>query len=157
MKHLKKFNESKEVDIFSDESILNDILLEYVDCGVRYVLKPKAFKVWDGQDFMPIGDKVYFNGDIFNDPSVYKGYQISFSKFFKEGYYATDVQRGENQKIFGKPSDDLYKFFEITKEVQYRIESMGYIFLLSTHNSRAMVGSSIELDGEFDFMIIENK
>ena len=34
---------------------------------------------------------------------------------------------------------------------------MGYIFLLSTHKSRAMVGSSIELDGEFDFMIIENK
>jgi hypothetical protein len=143
MKHLKKYNESKEDDIFSDESILHDILLEYVECGAKYTIKPKSFKIFDiGVDFIPIA----FNGDISNDPSIYKGCQISFTKFFNDGYYATDVQRGENQKLFSVPKNNLYRFFEITKDVQYRIESMGYIFLLSTHK-----------DTEFDFMIIENK
>jgi hypothetical protein len=41
---------------------------------------------------------------------------------------------------------NLYKFFELVKETQYTIESMGYVFLLSTHKN-----------AEFDFMIIENK
>ena len=150
MKHLKKYNESNEVDIFSDESILHDILLEYVDCGAKYTLEYKAFKNWDNEDFIPV--KEFGNASAFGleewseiSPDLYKGYQVSFTKFFKDGYYAVDV-RGDNQKIFGKPNDNLYKFFEITKEVQYRIESMGYIFLLSTHKN-----------GWFDFMIIENK
>lgn len=146
MKHLKKFNESKEEDIFTDESLLHDILSEYVECAVKYTIKPKAFKLWD-ENFMPISnDKVYFNGEIFSNESIYKGYQISFEEFYKDGYFATDVQRGDNQRVFGKPNNNLYKFFEITKDVQYRIESMGYTFLLSTHKN-----------GEFDFMIIENK
>lgn len=147
MKHLKKFNESIEEDIFTDESLLHDILLEYAECNVKYTIKPKGFKLWDGENFMPISnDKVYFNGEIFNDESIYKGYQVSFEEFYKDGYSATDIQRGENQRVFGKPNNNLYRFFEITKEVQYRVESMGYIFLLSTHKN-----------AEFDFMIIENK
>lgn len=146
MKHLKRYNESKEEDIFSDESILKDILSEYVECDVKYTIKPKAFRIFDNKDFMPIDIDNPFNGDISNDPSIYKGCQISFTKFFNDGYYATDVQRGENQKLFSVPKNNLYRFFEITKDVQYRVESMGYIFLLSTHK-----------DAEFDFMIIENK
>jgi len=153
MKHLKRYNESNEEDIFSDESLLRDILSEYVECNITYALRAKAFKLWDGENFMPIGsDRVYFNGEIFNDPLIYKGYQVSFSEFFNNGYRfnngycAVDVQRGENQKVFGVPKNNLYRFFEITKEIQYRIESMGYIFLLSTHKN-----------GKLDFMIIENK
>jgi len=81
-----------------------------------------------------------------SQPNLHKGIQVSFSEFFKDGYFATDIQRGDNQRVFGVPNNNLYKFFEITKDVQYRIESMGYFFLLSTHKN-----------GEFDFMIIENK
>ena len=58
MKHLKKFNESNEEDIFSDESILHDILSEYVECDAKYTLKYKAFKIFDGQDFMPVGNEL---------------------------------------------------------------------------------------------------
>lgn len=157
MKHLRKFNESNEEDIFTDESLLHDILSEYVDCGVEYRITYKAFGRWDNNDdnnFIPIGPstlgnfntdtntKNYFGGT----PTAHKGYQITFEELYKDGYSATDVQRGYNQKVFGKPNNNLYKFFEITKDVQYRIESMGYIFLLSTHKN-----------AEFDFMIIENK
>jgi len=152
MKHLKKFNESNEEDIFSDESILHDILSEYVECDAKYTLKYKAFKIFDGQDFMPVGNELtkgfvnipanYWE----SQPNLHKGIQVSFSEFFKDGYFATDIQRGDNQRVFGVPNNNLYKFFEITKDVQYRIESMGYFFLLSTHKN-----------GEFDFMIIENK
>lgn len=145
MKHIKRYNESNEEDIFSDESILHDILSEYLECNAKYTLKYKAFKIFDGQDFMPVGgDLPKGFGTIKSD--LYKGIQVSFSEFFKDGYFATDIQRGDNQRVFGVPNNNLYKFFEITKDVQYRIESMGYIFLLSTHKN-----------GEFDFMIIENK
>jgi hypothetical protein len=144
MKHLKKFNESKEEDIFTDESLLHDILLEYAECNLTYKIKYKAFSLYENEYFMPVGDLPKGFGTI--KQNLNRGFQISFSEIFKDGYSATDVQRGENQRFFGKPNNNLYKFFEITKDVQYRIESMGYIFLLSTHKN-----------GEFDFMIIENK
>jgi hypothetical protein len=38
----------------------------------------------------------------------------------------------------------MKKFFEITKDIQERIESMGYTFLLSVHEN-----------AEFDIIIIE--
>lgn len=150
MKHLRKFNESKEIDIFSDESILHDILLEYSDMLVKYSLKKKVFILHDDEYFMPIGpggdgDWTNMNGVTWK-PEYHKGYQVSFEEFYKNGYSANDIQRGDNRRVFGKPNDNFYKFFEITKDVQYRIESMGYIFLLSTHKN-----------AEFDFMIIENK
>lgn len=145
MKHLKKYNESKDEDIFSDESLLHDILSEYAECNTKYNIKYKAFKLWEDQYFMPVGGELPKGfGNIKSD--LNKGYQVSFTEFFNNGYSATDVQRGDNQRVFGTPNNNLYRFFEITKDVQYRIESMGYIFLLSTHKN-----------GEFDFMIIENK
>ena len=38
MNHIKRYNESNEEDIFSDESILHDILSEYSDIGAKYTL-----------------------------------------------------------------------------------------------------------------------
>jgi hypothetical protein len=59
---------------------------------------------------------------------------------------ANNKQRGDNRRNFAIPNDNLYKFFEITKDIQDRIESMGYTFLLSvSHNA------------EFDILIIEKK
>jgi hypothetical protein len=151
MKHLKKYNESNEDDIFTDESLLHDILLEYVDCQAKYTIKYKSFILMDGYYFIPVsaaGGESSLELKNFQNlkPSAYKGYQISFSSYENENrYVATDIQ-GPNKKVFCKPNNNLYKFFDITKDVQYRIESMGYIFLLSTHKNY-----------EFDFMIIENK
>ena len=150
MKHLKKYNENtKDNDIFSDESILHDILSEYVECHVKYSLTYKIFRLLD-EYFIPVRSDIKFSGLPLYDNKApgntnRKGCQVKFTEFFsEEGYYATDVPRGENQRLFGIPGNNLYRFFEITKEVQYRLESMGYIFLLSTHKN-----------GEFDFMIIE--
>jgi len=67
-------------------------------------------------------------------------------KDYNKKILKTDIQRGDNQRLFGVPTEKIYKFFQLVKEVQYTIESMDHIFLLSTHKN-----------AEFDFMIIENK
>jgi hypothetical protein len=146
MKHLKKFNESASVDFLS-ESELKEILLEFSDLDLTYTIKYKSFKLHDNW-FMPVREfRNSSEWDSYNEQGdFHKGYQVSFGEFYKDGYSATDVQRGDNQRVFGVPTEKMYKFFELVKEVQYTIESMGYLFLLSTHRH-----------GEFDFMIIENK
>ncbi len=152
MKHLKKFNESASVDFLS-ESELKEILLEFTDLDLTYTIKYKSFKLYNNSDFIPVkefgNDSAYEleEWDLYNKQGdLHKGYQISFQEFYKGGYFAIDVQRGDNQRVFGVPTEKLYKFFELVKETQYTIESMGHLFLLSTHKN-----------AEFDFMIIENK
>jgi len=150
MRHLKKF-ESKS-DSFLSESDLKEVLLEFTDIDLTYTIKKKSFVVYVQEGdvcFMPIGANG--NGDWSNlkkdtEKDYVRGYQISFPEFYTDGYFASDVQRGDNQRVFGLPSEKLYKFFQLVKEVQYTIESMDHIFLLSTHKN-----------AEFDFMIIENK
>lgn len=166
MKHLKNFNEKKDNnDIFSNVDNLYDILLEYKDEGFDYTLKYMIFKLYtDDKSFMPIlskddknkcwnekTGKIHYsltptpsqdNTELQNR-KYNKGYRISFKELYTNCYYATDVQRGDNQRVFGK-SDRIYNFFEVTKLVQERLESMGYIFLLSTHKN-----------AEFDIIIIE--
>jgi hypothetical protein len=150
MKHLKKFNESKEE---ISEDLIHDILQDYKSEGYYYSLKFKAFAFQDDQNwFMPIGgsnesESVWKWVDQQNEQGkgYYKGWQVSFSEIFEDGeLMASDVQRGENRRNFGVPTEELYKFFEITKDVQYKFEEFGYNFLLSTHQN-----------GEFDLMIIE--
>jgi hypothetical protein len=144
MKFIKKYNESKSHD-FIDKEYLDDILIEFSDLGLNYTIKYKAFKIFDDENFMPVGGELPEGfGNIKQE--LYRGYQVSFPEFYKDGYFATDIQRGENQRIFARPNDKFYKFFRLVSEVQSRIESMGFIFLLSTHKH-----------AEFDFMIIENK
>ena len=123
---------------------------------MTYSINLKLFKAYHGY-YMPIStdqsmkpfefENFKKNNPKLNDTDVYKGYQISFPELIdSDGTTATDIQRGDNQRFFGFPNDKLYKFFEITKDVQHIIESMGYTFLLSTHKY-----------GEFDLMIIEKK
>lgn len=157
MKHLKRYNESIEEDeFFSNEFVktLKDILVEYTDIDMTYSINLKLFKDYQGY-YMPMAtdhepfefEKFKKNNPKLNDTDAYKGYQISFPELIDDdGMSATDIQRGDNQRFFGLPTDKIYKFFEITKDVQHTIESMGYTFLLSTHKY-----------GEFDLMIIEKK
>lgn len=158
MKHLKRYNESVEEEFFSDETLkaLKDILVEYTDIDITYSMVIKGFKR-DSNYYFPITtgwdpreqgfDMSDDNKRVFYPNDVYKGYQISFGSMFNDSdICTTDVQRGDNKRFFGLPNDRFYKFFEITKDVQHTIESMGYIFLLSTHKH-----------GEFDIMVIEKK
>lgn len=72
-----------------------------------------------------------------------RAYQIEFAEVY-ENILATDKQRGDNIRKFQIPTEKLYKFFDITKEIQKRFESMGYFFMLSVHEN-----------AEFDLLITE--
>jgi hypothetical protein len=165
---MKKFTESiKSLDLFSNEETLRDILLEYSDSGFKWSISYKLFKTYndgDGEWFMPflssasksvksegqlwikISSSLYdifdTNDENFPDGAI-RGYHISFTEVFDK-ILANDKQRGDNRRNFAIPNDKLYTFFQITKDIQDRIESMGYTFLLSVHQN-----------AEFDIIIIE--
>lgn len=157
---MKKFTESiKSLDLFSNEETLRDILLEYSDSGFKWFISYKLFKTYnynDGEWFMPVlsstsksdsspsslNDIFDTNDEKFPDDAI-RGYHISFTEVF-DTILANDKQRGDNRRNFAIPDDKLYTFFQITKDIQDRIESMGYIFLLSVHQN-----------AEFDIIIIE--
>ena len=57
MKHIKKFNESNGIkNIFEDENVLHEILLELKDEGFSYTVKYKLFQYSENIDYyyMPI-------------------------------------------------------------------------------------------------------
>lgn len=154
---MKKFTESiKSLDLFLNEETLRDILLEYSDSGFKWFISYKLFKTYnngDGEWFMPVlssatksasslNDIFDTNDERFPDDAI-RGYHISFTEVF-DTILANDNQRGDNRRNFAIPNNKLYTFFEITKDIQDRIESMGYIFLLSVHQN-----------AEFDIIIIE--
>lgn len=163
---MKKFTESiKTVDIFEDEDTLRDILLDYSDDGLKWSIKYKLFKIYNDGDsewYMSVLDSnkrevlpgqfnSYGNGleDFFDKSDnafpkdAIRGYHISFTEVFTE-ILANDKQRGDNRRNFGVPNNKLYKFFDTTKYIQEKIESMGYVFLLSVHQN-----------AEFDILIID--
>ena len=147
---MKKFTESiKQIDLFEDEETLRDILLEYSDVGIKWHINYKLFRIVgdvDGDFFHPINDsnnKNLFNRNTEAEKGSLRSYHILFVELF-DMILANNKQRGDNRRNFAIPKDNLYKFFEITKDIQDRIESMGYIFLLSVHEN-----------AEFDILIIE--
>lgn len=158
---IRRFNESLDDDIFSDEDLLNDILLEYSDEGFKWGKLYKHYVVYsDGNEewLMPIksfesrksnsfygtetNDVFDKSQDSFPDATI-RAYQIEFAEVY-EDILATDKQRGDNIRKFQIPPEKLYKFFEITKEVQKRFESMDYTFMLSVHEN-----------AEFDLLITD--
>lgn len=163
MKYLKKYEantiDSSDFEDFLCEDFLNnlkDLLLEYTDIDLDYIIKLKSFVKYAHtvDSYMPIDNNNVREPFNFKDIIKHKnddvrnfvsGYQISFKKLFK-GTDASDTQRGDNRKVFAIPNNKLYQFFDITKNIQESIESMGYIFMLSTHTF-----------GEFDLMIIDDK
>lgn len=152
---MKKFTESiKTVDLFEDEDTLRDILLDYSDDGLKWSIKYKLFKIYndgDGEWYMPVYSSdtrtISTIDDLFdkNDEKIPKdairGYHISFTEVFTE---ILTNDRQKNQRNFGIPNNKLYKFFDTTKYIQEKIESMGYVFLLSVHQN-----------AEFDILIID--
>lgn len=159
---IKKFNESLDNDIFEDESILDDILLEYSDEGFKWSKLYKHYRVYNpygsGEWLMPVksfenrnSNRFYGTetNDVFDKSqesfpdNTVRVYQIEFAEVY-EDILATNKQRGDNIRNFQIPTEKIYKFFEITKEIQKRFESMGYVFMLSTHKN-----------AEFDLLISE--
>jgi hypothetical protein len=160
---IKRFNKSMDNDIFSDEDLLNDILLEYSDEGFKWSKLYKLYKVYNdgsGEWLMPIlslqSRTVSSLDDIFDQdylkvkysdapyPGIIRAYQIEFAEVY-EDILATDKQRGDNVRKFQIPPEKIYKFFDITKELQKRFQSMGYTFMLSVHEN-----------AEFDLLIADN-
>lgn len=159
---IRRFNESLDNDIFSDEDLLNDILLEYSDEGFKWGKLYKLYKVYNdgsGEWLMPVLssesrtvsslDDIFDKDDLkvkYSDapyPGIIRAYQIEFAEVY-EDILATDKQIGDNIRKFQIPPEKLYKFFEITKEVQKRFESMDYTFMLSVHEN-----------AEFDLLITD--
>lgn len=158
---MRKFTESINNDIFSDEDLLNDILLEYSDEGFKWSKLYKHYKVYndgDGEWLMPVStfesrkSNAFYGHeteDVFDKSQSYfptdavRAYQVEFAEVY-EDILANDKQRGYNIRHLQIPPKKLYKFFDITKEIQERFESMGYIFMLSVHQN-----------AEFDLLISE--
>lgn len=157
---IKRFNEQITDDLFEDEDLLDDILLEYVHEGFKYTKLYKLYKDYnDGNDWLlPVktfesrksdGFFGHSTGDVFDKSQDFfpsdaiRAYQIEFPEIYKN-VLATDKQRGDNIRSFQTPTKDLYNFFHVTKEIQERIEHMGYKFVLSVHTY-----------AEFDLLIIE--
>lgn len=159
MRYLKKYNESNDYSISDDfmtddfMNTLNDILLEYNDNDISYTFRMIFFRKHSGgylpiKTFIPNGNN-QFDFEKIKQENTFSdviGYQICFKETLTSDLFASNIQRGDNRKLFLKPNKEIYNFFEITKEIQYIIESMGYIFLLSTSQ-----------EGEFDIMVINDK
>lgn len=152
---IKRFNESNSIDIFSDVSILEDILLEYTDLGLEYKIELVVFIDYQNLGLVPAKKfHSYTNyNDLLDDNPDYKedkwikSYVVSFNKLNSENeIFASDQQRSDDRKMFRKPSKQLFDFFSLIEETQHRIEDMGYRFGLSSSKH-----------GEYSFIILENK
>lgn len=151
---IRKFTESLDKDIFEYEEVLHDLLVEFVDKGMSYTTHYNVQKEHDG-DLYSVGnsergfDKI--KSDIILNVSKEKlreqGYVRAYILRFKETYeiVTADMQRGDNKRVFGIPTEKTYEFMEISREVQDKIEALGYTYLLSMR------------DSEYDIMIIDGK
>jgi hypothetical protein len=149
---MKKFTESLNNSIFSDVDLLENLLVEYKDIGLNYTIWYQLQKQMDGNLFpVKISDTHLFNS---TQPS-YNFYEIKESSNFVKSYIirfkemsdilTSDYQRGDNRRGFFIPPDKMYRFFEITEDIQNKIEAFGYTFTISTR------------DSEFDIMILDGK
>ena len=112
---MRKFTESINNDIFGDEDLLNDILLEYSDEGFKWSKLYKHYVVYsDGNEewLMPVRSfesrKTKEVNDVFDKSeksfpnTTIRAYQIEFSEIY-ENISATDKQRGDNVRKFQIP------------------------------------------------------
>jgi hypothetical protein len=157
MKHLRKFNENlSDIDIFADKQELLDILVEYSDNGFEYKTDGILWRTLSGNpdnykldDLYPIhhgvdherqhrlkskgigvdkdGQMVEFNPD---EVSVLtRGYLITFDEELFGEVVITDKQRiGDKFSFINK---NFYRFVDITKDIQHKFESLGYLFFMS--------------------------
>jgi hypothetical protein len=130
MKYLHKFNENSAFDIFTNEDIFHDLLVEYKDYGIDYTTGYSLCK--------KMGDKYILTFNFTNrfletsiSENEIKTYILEFSFFgnLLDNKYIDSFSSTKNG--YFKPSDKIYNFYEVSKDIQQRIESMGYTFLLS--------------------------
>lgn len=157
MKHLRKFNENlSDIDIFADKQELLDILVGYSDNGFEYKTDGILWRTLSGNsdnykldDLYPIhhgvdherqhrlkskgigvdkdGQMVEFNPD---EVSVLtRGYLITFDEELFGEVVITDKQRIGDK--FSFVNNNLYRFIDITKDIQHKFESLGYLFFMS--------------------------
>jgi len=157
MKHLRIFNEnSADYDIFADKQELLDILVEYSDNGFEYKTDGILWRTFSGNpedykinDLYPIhhgvdherqhslknkGISVDKDGQMveFNPEEVSvltRGYLINFDEELLGEAVISDKQRIGDK--FSFINEKFYKFIDITKDIQYKFESLGYLFFMS--------------------------
>lgn len=157
MKHLRKFNENlSDIDIFADKQELLDILVEYSDNGFEYKTDGILWRTFSGNledykltDLYPIhhgvdherqhslknkGISFDNNGQMVEDNTeersvLTRGYLINFDEELFGEVVITDKQRvGDKFSFINK---NFYKFVDITKDIQHKFESLGYLFFMS--------------------------
>lgn len=151
---IRKFTESLDKDIFEYEEVLHDLLVEFVDNGMSYTTHYNVQKEHEG-DLYSVGnsERGFGKENNFDYATTSKeqlreqGYVRAYILRFKETYeiVTADMQRGDNKRVFGIPTEKTYEFMEISREVQDKIEALGYTYLLSMR------------DSEYDIMIIDGK
>ncbi len=160
---MKKFTESiSDQNLFGDESLLKDILVDFEDIGMKYEIHYNLQK-YNGDDLMSVKSSGWMPGSLNNCWSTKTGkikgsfsgherhvkcYIIQFDDYAYE-IFVSDAQRIGSK--YGTPTKKLYDFFDILKDVQYRIESMGNTLALC--NNITNESSS----GGFKIMILEGK
>jgi hypothetical protein len=151
---IRKFTESLDRDIFEYEDVLHDLLVEFVDNGMTYTTHYNVQKEHEGNLYSVgnsergFGKENNFDYDTTSKEQLREqGYVRAYILRFKETYeiVTADMQRGDNKRVFGIPTEKTYEFMEISREVQDKIEALGYTYLLSMR------------DSEYDIMIIDGK
>lgn len=157
MKHLRKFNENlSDIDIFADKQELLDILVGYSDNGFEYKTDGILWRTLSGNlqdykltDLYPIhhgvdherqhslknkgisfdnnGQMVEYNPEERN--VLTRGYLINFDEELLGESVISDKQRVGDK--FSFVNDNLYRFIDITKDIQHKFESLGYLFFMS--------------------------
>jgi len=143
---MKKFTESiSDQNLFGDESLLKDILIDYVDIGMTYEIHYNLQKYHspatgvNHNDLMSVKSSGWMPNSV-NDcwnpktgkvklsgGDFVKCYIIQFDDYAYE-IFVSDAQRVGSK--YGIPDKKFYDFIDISKDVQYRIESMGHTFAL---------------------------
>lgn len=151
---MRKFTESLGRDIFEHEEELHDLLVEFNDIGMSYTTHYNMQKDHEGNLYSVGNSERGFgkenNFDYATTPKEKlreQGYVRAYILRFAETYeiVTADMQRGDNKRVYGIPTDKTYSFMDIAREVQEKIEALGYTFLLSMR------------DSEYDIMILEGK
>lgn len=167
---IRRLNESSDDEnIFTDVNLLHDILQEYKDIGLNYAIEynlQKYFVVrsiikFHESDLLNTGHSINGFDSISFVKSDYspkqrkaeinkcvKTYVIRFSRspISVNGILTSDRQRS-GSKYF-TPSKTMYDFYEISKSIQGRIESMGHTFAISSGDVLDAVNNIMILEGE---------
>lgn len=146
---MKKFTESLSNSIFNDVDLLISLLADYKDIGLNYTIYYQLQKLHENDLYpvtLPNNSSLFNKGLNFyelNTDEYVRAYIIRFQEM--SDILTSDYQRGENRRGFFIPPDKIYRFFEITEDIQNKIENFGYTFTLCTR------------DSEFDIMILDGK